>query len=143
MKDENVTASVDYEIVKGSQSAPAMPSVTAVTADSITVRTERGVEFSIDGEHWQTSGVFTGLNPDTTYVIQARKPATTNHHASPVSKTVVNTPAKTQPGSSGSWRLGLNLWNAFHLFNHARQTLSMWNLLRPRSNPTLPWWVRR
>ena len=45
----------------------------SITSDTITVNAETGFEYSINGTtNWQTEGVFTGLNPATTYYIYAR-----------------------------------------------------------------------
>lgn len=57
-------------INKAEQAAPLAPVVNAVTDSSITINTTEGVSYSIDGgRHWQTTGVFTGLNRDTVYSI--------------------------------------------------------------------------
>ena len=45
----------------------------SITSDTITINAETGFEYSINGTtDWQTEGVFTGLNPVTTYYIYAR-----------------------------------------------------------------------
>ena len=48
------------------------PELVEVTANSITVKTVSGYEYSKDKEKWQTSGVFNSLSPVTEYNIYAR-----------------------------------------------------------------------
>lgn len=43
-----------------------------VTADSITVEKEEGYQYSLDGEVWQDSNVFTSLEADTEYTVYQR-----------------------------------------------------------------------
>jgi hypothetical protein len=48
------------------------PELESLTADTITIKTISGYEYSIDKENWQTGGLFTGLSPANKYNIYAR-----------------------------------------------------------------------
>ena len=53
----------------------------AVTADSITVKAVDGLEYSLNQQDWQPSGVFDGLEPNTEYSVYVRTAAKDNNHA--------------------------------------------------------------
>jgi hypothetical protein len=58
---------------KISPPAPAAPTLETKTAVSITLNAIDGdVEYSIDGERWQDSRIFSGLAPNTPYIFYAR-----------------------------------------------------------------------
>ena len=88
--------SVEETVTAGLQDAPSAPVVSKVDSFSFTVVKTGGVEYSIDLETWQTSNVFNGLTPNTTYTVYARKAATETCAASPASYGVkVTTPKVT------------------------------------------------
>lgn len=77
---------------------PAAPNVTGKTDTSITISTESGCEYSIDGGSWVSgsgSYTFNGLAPDTSYTIRVRVPATASTFASAPSSTIVTTKTAT------------------------------------------------
>ena len=49
------------------------PTLLGVTENTITVKAENGLEYSLDKESWQTDGVFTGLSPVTEYTVYVRR----------------------------------------------------------------------
>ena len=67
---------------KGTQSAPSKPTLSKKTHDSVTLVEISGYEYSMDGITWQTSNVFTGLNPETNYLFYQRKAETDTRYAS-------------------------------------------------------------
>ena len=78
------------------QNAPSAPIISKTDSFSFTVAKTEGVEYSIDLVTWQISNVFTGLTPNTTYTVYARKAATETAAASAVSYGVqVTTPKAT------------------------------------------------
>ncbi|WP_440114843.1 S-layer homology domain-containing protein [Paenibacillus sp. QZ-Y1] len=80
----NITATKDIqanEVV-----APAAPVEVSKTATSITLQAVTGQEYSIDGGvTWQDSPTFSGLTPDTDYIIVTRVKATATQPASAIS----------------------------------------------------------
>ena len=67
---------------KGTQSSPSKPTFSTKTHNSVTLVAYSGYEYSKDGINWQTSNVFTGLNPETNYLFYQRKAETDTHYAS-------------------------------------------------------------
>lgn len=49
------------------------PTLLGVTENTITVKAESGLEYSLDKESWRTDGVFTGLSPVTEYTVYVRR----------------------------------------------------------------------
>ncbi|MCL1810309.1 MAG: M23 family metallopeptidase [Clostridiales bacterium] len=75
----------NYPAQKGSQTAPAAPTVSSTTTTSITLATVSGCEYSRGGTTWQTSPAFNGLTASTPYSFYQRKAATATLNASPAS----------------------------------------------------------
>jgi hypothetical protein len=82
-------------IEKADQAAPAAPILETKTHNSITLVEETGCEYCVypsmsavnpNDLPWQTSPIFTGLNPDTEYECKQRFTATETHNASPASE---------------------------------------------------------
>lgn len=66
--------------------APNLPMIAKVEADSITVVQVAGLEYSLDGDTWQTETAFTGLLPNKNYTVYARVKATDTSLASEISQ---------------------------------------------------------
>ena len=49
------------------------PTLLGVTENTITVKAESGLEYSLDKTSWRTDGVFTGLSPVTEYTVYVRR----------------------------------------------------------------------
>ena len=77
---------------KGTQSKPSVPTLFSRTHNSITLTAYVGYEYSLDAMNWQTSNVFTGLNPQTNYSFYQRKAETEKYYASDASsRTFIST----------------------------------------------------
>jgi len=82
----SVTSAATATITKANQIAPAAPTMASKTATSITLNTVSGCEYRRDNGAWQTSTLFSGLMPNTTYSFTQRKAETGTHLASPASE---------------------------------------------------------
>ena len=89
----NVAATTNYKatsctgtqtVNKGSQAAPAAPTMSSNTVTSIILNacSGGGCEYRRDSGSWQTSTTFSGLTAGTSYSFTQRKAATTNYNAS-------------------------------------------------------------
>ena len=67
---------------KGTQTAPAAPTLSSKTHNSVTLTLISGYEYSRDGINWQTSNVFTGLTPETNYMFYQRKAENDRYYVS-------------------------------------------------------------
>ncbi|MBQ4156129.1 MAG: hypothetical protein IJD90_04925, partial [Clostridia bacterium] len=66
----NITANTTFYAVRKDRPAlatPAAPTTSAVTGFSVTLNKVDGAVYSMDGATWQTSNVFSGLTPGSTY----------------------------------------------------------------------------
>lgn len=82
----NDTKQLSITITKATQTAPAAPTLASKTASSITLTNVSGCEYNIVGSsEFQTSPVFNGLTPNSSYTFTQRKAETVTHLASPVS----------------------------------------------------------
>lgn len=78
--------SAKYTTDKGTQTAPAAPTVSAIEWDRATVTGASGTEVRVGAGTWYDSPhTFTGLTENTTYQAYARYKETTTHYASPAS----------------------------------------------------------
>jgi hypothetical protein len=69
-------------IYKATQPQPAAPTLASSTSTSITLNTIANGEYRKSGGTWQTSPIFTGLLPSTTYGFDQRHGETATHFAS-------------------------------------------------------------
>jgi len=67
------------------QAAPKAPTLKSKTINSVTLNTISGAEYRRDNGAWQSSTVFVGLKPNTTYNFYARLKETATRNASPIS----------------------------------------------------------
>ena len=81
-KDNNLS----FEIIN--LQIPEVPTVSSVTANTVTLNAVSGYEYSKDGINWQSSNVFTGLQAATKYTFYQRIAAKDIYGASVVSKSV-------------------------------------------------------
>ncbi len=69
-------------IHKANQTEPSVPQLAEKSHHSITLKAIDGCEYSINGEAWQASVIFDGLNAQTEYIFTQRYAETTNYLAS-------------------------------------------------------------
>ena len=79
------SSEIRFTTPKGSQAAPAAPTVSSVTANSVTLVSVSGCEYSRNGTSWQASTTFSGLSAGTTYNFYQRRAETATLNASPSS----------------------------------------------------------
>lgn len=84
----NSSAAVVIKTDKGTQTKPSAPTLLSKTHNSITLTAISGYEYSLDAVNWQTSNVFTGLNPQTNYSFFQRKAENDKYYASATSDQV-------------------------------------------------------
>ncbi|NLW12788.1 MAG: hypothetical protein GX028_12355, partial [Clostridiaceae bacterium] len=102
------------EALKAVTSAPAAPTLSSASTDTITLNTISGREYRLGSDGvWQISGIFSGLAPDTSYDFYARIAETATHEASPVSTALTASTSTTNItqisgllGISGTARFG-------------------------------------
>ena len=80
--------------VKNVANTPVAPTLTEKTNNKIVVTVTPGYEYSINNTTWNTSGVFTGLQPNQTYTVYCRIPETDTHYASAGSNALTVTTLK-------------------------------------------------
>ncbi|GAE87932.1 hypothetical protein [Acetivibrio straminisolvens] len=87
---EPVCTNVSTVTVKVQQSrkAPPVPVLVSITPDSITLKDDQNLEYSLDGKKWR-GPVFSGLTPDTTYTVYARYVGYFNYEPSLASEPLV------------------------------------------------------
>ena len=85
------TATQSFTVSKGNQAAPAAPTKASATINSVTLTAVTGCEYSKDGETWQDSPEFTGLEMNKEYTFYQRLKETTNYNASPSSSAIIKT----------------------------------------------------
>lgn len=96
-----VSAGTSFK-VKNVTSAPAAPTLTEKTNNKIVVAVKTGYEYSINKTTWNTTGVFTGLQPNKTYTVYCRIPETDTHYASGVSSALTVTTMKNTVAKPGA-----------------------------------------
>ena len=74
---------------------PPSPTMESATKNSITLTTESGCEYSMDGTTWQDSTTFSGLNPGTAYTFYQRVKGTQNTSVAATISTAADTYAMT------------------------------------------------
>ena len=84
-----VTSPLFGPIKKAEQPMPEAPQMESNTESSITLVAIEDGEYNINGGEWQTSPVFEGLTPSTSYTFTQRKRETRSHYASPSSPEAV------------------------------------------------------
>ena len=81
----SITSSLFGPIKKAEQAMPEAPQMESNTDTSITLVAIENGEYNIDGGEWQSSPIFEGLTPSTSYTFTQRKMETGTHYASPAS----------------------------------------------------------
>lgn len=106
---DQLSESVDVTAEKITPAAPAAPSVSGTpTTDSITLTAIAGAEYSIDGETWQDSPIFTGLAANTEYTFYARIKETDTANASAASAVLTIKTSQILSGESPNDKGGLS-----------------------------------
>jgi len=98
-----VTSNPTAAVQKAPQTAPTAPTKLSQTSTSITLNTVSGYEYNINGGTYQSSTLFGGLSPSTTYSFTQRKAETATHLASQASTAAnFSTDAGTPPVLGGT-----------------------------------------
>lgn len=74
---QKIARTVSVNVAKANQNAPAI-SLAASTPDSIALGQIAGAEYSMDGDAWQNSNIFGGLDANTGYTFYIRLKSTAN-----------------------------------------------------------------
>ena len=82
---------------KPTPDAPSAPQLSSKSDTAVTLEQKSGYEYRVGSGSWQTSPVFTGLSPATTYVFYQRIAATASSNASPASAGLSVTTEKSTP----------------------------------------------
>ena len=77
--------------------APAAPTLESVTDTTVTLVAVSGYQYSMDGQTWKNSNVFTGLQPYATYKFYQRVAESADNLASPASVPLSVTTDKRMP----------------------------------------------
>lgn len=97
-----VSSSATFRTLKQTLSTPDAPTLLSKTANSVTLTSKSGYEYSKDGTTWQSSSVFLDLLPNTTYIFYQRIAETDTNYATEKSASLsvttlkkdVSTPSK-------------------------------------------------
>ena len=81
----NVVSPLVGPVRKAEQTMPEAPQLESNTETSITLVAIEDGEYNINGGAWQSSPLFEGLTPGTSYLFTQRKMETRSHYASPIS----------------------------------------------------------
>ena len=81
----NVVSPLVGPVRKAEQTMPEAPQLESNTETSITLVAIEDGEYNINGGAWQSSPLFEGLTPSTSYLFTQRKMETRSHYASPIS----------------------------------------------------------
>ena len=81
----DATGSFTVTVNRATPNAPAAPTTENISASSVTLNAVDGCEYSMDGNTWQESTIFTSLNRTTEYTFYQRLKETANTNASPAS----------------------------------------------------------
>jgi len=80
--DGSIDSPPTTAVQKAAQTAPSSPALSSATATEVTLTATTGCEYRINEGEWQTSNIFSGLQPNTGYEFDARKAETATHDAS-------------------------------------------------------------
>jgi len=83
--------------LKNTVSKPSAPTLAGKTATTVTLTAGSGFEYSKNGTTWQTSNVFNGLSPNTTYTFYQRIAETATSYVSESSNALTVTTPKSTP----------------------------------------------
>lgn len=89
-----ISLGLEVTTLKRNVSAPSAPTVQSKTDRSVTLTPMVGYEYSKNGTTWQTSNVFTGLSPNTSYTFYCRIAETDSDYASAKSTGITVTTLK-------------------------------------------------
>ena len=88
---QNYTQTFTITVTKAPQNAPPAPTLLSSTSTSITLNTVAGCEYRKGTDAWQSSNIFSGLLPNTSYSFTQRYAETDTHYASSESEDSVFT----------------------------------------------------
>ncbi len=100
-KESSSSPALQVTTEKGTAGAPSAPVLASKTSTSVTLRATTGYEYRMNSGNWQTSPIFSNLQPGTTYSFYQRIASTSTANASPSSPALqVTTDKKTVPAPS-------------------------------------------
>lgn len=85
---DQISSPLEVTTDRATQPQAPAPKLESATSDTITLVAIPGCEYSLDGSVWQTSPVFTDLQPNTEYTFCQRYAQSQTHFAGAVSQTV-------------------------------------------------------
>ena len=110
------TTKTDAEITgKQEQTPPAAPTLASRTSTQIILIAIPNAQYRRGNGAWQTSPIFTGLNPNTSYTFQAYFPETETHYASNVSAVFTVSTTKATRAKPSAPRLRSKTHNSITL----------------------------